>query len=497
MCHLLGNYDENSSDLWKRLGEGEIVKLFRLFAVSLSLTFLLTGVNLPENTAEAAKKPDIMFIYIDDMSPKATRLWSSCRRTPALCKFVKQGIWLKNAGASTPRCCPARVNAYTGRWSHNNGVTENDAGPFRPRQSVAVKLQKRGYYTVHHGKFLNNFPHYTPTRKSVFKYAKGWNVFDINWSHHGKFYNYSLWTKSGVEKHGNKPRDHSSLVAARKVAKHIRNAPKNKPLFAFVALYDGHAPYQPMARFERHEKCQDIKPWTGPSFNEEDVSDKPKYIRDLPIRSISSYNLRTRCEAILTVDFVTQKIRKALKQTGRLKNTLLIFTADNGWLMNEHRAVGKLLPYSTPVPLYMLWPRKWGNTKRIIREPVSNVDLAPTFCAIAGCKMGRADGINLLPLLNGRVDRLNRLFIYEENLHPGGNTRPSWYGIRTTHKYSDVLWAYTEYANGEEELYNLSEDPHELENLANRPAFAAKVKELHDMLHQQVIKPDGVKFRSS
>jgi arylsulfatase A-like enzyme len=263
-----------------------------------------------------------------------------------------------------------------------------------------------------------------------------------------------------------------------------------------VSLFDGHKPLTPLARFAGHRSCKGIAPWAPTSFDEADVSDKPRYVRRRGRLDRGAAPLRDRCESILGVDWVTQQVRRALRRAGRLEDTLLIFTADNGYLMGEHRLVGKTYPYATPVPLYMLWPRRWADERRAIREPVSNVDLAPTFCRLAGCSLPGVDGMDLTDLLDGKVRHLDRAFIYEEMLHPGpqGGGRPAWYGIRTTLGYSDTLWVYTEYSTGEVELYDLSRDPLQLANLARRRDHARLRRDLRRMLRHEVVAPHGVRF---
>jgi hypothetical protein len=113
--------------------------------------------------------------------------------------------------------------------------------------------------------------------------------------------------------------------------------------------------------------------------------------------------------------------------------------------------------------------------------------------------MDKVDGLDLMPLLDGDVDRLGRKWIYEEVLHPSHRwpdpaAMPAWYGIRTTLAYSDVRWVYTEYATGELELYDLTHDPQQSENLAGKPSFASVQDELAAMLHDGVVKPDAVRF---
>ena len=108
--------------------------------------------------------------------------------------------------------------------------------------------------------------------------------------------------------------------------------------------------------------------------------------------------------------------------------------------------------------------------------------------------MGDVDGVDLLPLLDGDADALDRRFIYEEYLHPKRG-RPAWYGLRTTGGYApDERWSYTEYDTGEVELYDLLADPWQLENLAASAEHAVVRDELGAMLHDEVIEPDGVTF---
>jgi arylsulfatase A-like enzyme len=193
-------------------------------------------------------------------------------------------------------------------------------------------------------------------------------------------------------------------------------------------------------------------------------------------------------------------VRQALKETGRLGSTLQILTADNGISLGDHRLTGKLTPYTTSVPLYMRWPKVLRGVKRTVNEPVANVDLAPTICRLAGCSMPKADGISMWPLIKGWRSALGRDFIFTEMLHgdvyynsnPKG--RPPWSGVESTKRYSDTLWAYTRYKGGEEELYDISKDPHHLHNLARKSAYK---KVLTDMrrFHRQVWNGDDVTYR--
>ncbi len=134
----------------------------------------------------------------------------------------------------------------------------------------------------------------------------------------------------------------------------------------------------------------------------------------------------TYCEEMLGVDAAVGEILDELSAENRLDNTLLVFTADNGMAWGQHRlGQSKEVPYATPVPLYVRWPAAhWGDTPQTKSEIVSDIDYAPTFCALAGpsCVLGPfargsagPDGRSLVPLLNGDATDLGRDAVLEES----------------------------------------------------------------------------------
>ncbi len=172
-----------------------------------------------------------------------------------------------------------------------------------------------------------------------------------------------------------------------------------------------------------------------------------------------------------------------LQAEGRLDNTLLVFSTDNGMAWGQHRMSLKELPYATHVPLYMAWPARWGSRPRTVDEYTSNIDMAPTFCDAGGCALGPyptgqsgPDGVSLLPLLDGRVPNLGRdaLLETEWRKHP-------WAAVRTTNLNPLGLWHYVEYQSGFRELYNLAPDadPWEMDNVAYDPDHAGLISQLH------------------
>jgi arylsulfatase A-like enzyme len=352
------------------------------------------------------------------------------------------------------------------------------------------------------GKHINRLQDARPTRTQMDRLATWWDEFDVMWEDQGKFYDWTQYRKDDTYYYGFEPGDHSSRVAAERAVEQIETTPADQPLFLLVSLVDGHIPITPMARHEDDPACAEMAPWQGPAFNEDDVSDKPSHIQATPKLPIQSYDLRPRCEQSLTADWVVGKVTKALREAGRLDDTLQVLTADNGWLMGDHRIEGKSYPYATPVPAYVRWPAELGNKPRVVEEPVTNLDWLPTFCELAGCGVPHADGLSLVPLIGGQADRLDRDFLFVELLYDNARypddpkARPAYTGVESTLGYSDTRWAFTRYSNGEAELYDLSADPHRLENLSGLKAYA-KIERDMQRFHKSIRQADRVEWQDN
>ena len=444
-------------------------------------------------------RPNIVVVYLDDVNPIHRRLWCT-DRTPNLSAFCKKGVEFKNAVAATPICGPARASLLTGQYGHSNGVTDNSGETFSrfdPSSTIATEMSDAGYHTLFAGKYINGMP-IAIEGTQLKRYARGWKQFGVIWKRHKQyksFYKYNWKTRYDTIWKGTKPRDHSTRVVGNRLAKQIRNAPRSKPVFAVASVYSGHTPNIAYPEHVGSNQCKGIAPWSGGAYNEKDVSDKPAYIRKTPLLKAKAQSMRTRCEEMLSVDKMVGQLKKALQSDQRFYNTLFVFMADNGVLLGDHRKpAGKRWPHSIPIPMYMLWLKELGTTRRVVKEPVLDLDLAPTFCALAGCKMDDVDGQNLWPLIRGKRDRLDRRYIFQEHLHPNDGM-PPWTGFVTTRSYATgVRWQFVEYRNGEHELYNLVTDPRRLKNLANKPAQQQRVADFSRVLRDQFMKPDGVGF---
>ena len=209
-------------------------------------------------------------------------------------------------------------------------------------------------------------------------------------------------------------------------------------------------------------------------MNERDVRDKPRYIRSIPRRDAAGIakiekRMQRTAETLLAADRMVNDVVAALKRTGRLSNTMVVFMSDNGNLHLEHRWHYKIVPYeeSIKVPFIVRYDPMVRGTElqgTVSEAIVSNVDLAPTLAGLAGATLdGPVDGVDFTRILRGgRPTRKEVLLESVEFSNAKHADVPSYCGLRSARRM------YVRYATGEEEFYDLRKDPYQLENVADQ-----------------------------
>ena len=416
------------------------------------LAVLALGVAAAPAAAQTSP-PNIVLVMTDDQR------WDTLSAMPTVRKeLAEKGVNFTNGFVVNSLCCPSRASILTGQYSHSSGVYTNTGNrglwAFREHETVAPALQSVGYTTAYVGKYLNG---YGGTR-----IPPGWSRW-VAFSGVG-YYDYSLNTDGVVTDPA--PGDYSTDVLAGHAVSVIEQTPG--PFFLVFAPYAPHWPANPPPRHE-HAFAR-LEPWRPPSYNEEDVSDKPAWVRALPPmgpdqqRDLDEFR-RDQLRSLLSVDEGVARILGALEQTGRLANTLIVFTSDNGYAWGEHRRSTKMDPYeeSIRVPFLVRYDAL-GLLPRAERALALNIDLAPTFAQVAGAYLPLADGQSLVPLLTtpGLPWRTDFLV---EHLRASATARmPTYCARRTTNSL------YVSYETGEEEFYDLVADPYQLRNVAADPA---------------------------
>jgi arylsulfatase A-like enzyme len=444
--------------------------------LALAALVAAQGSAAPVARAETAQ-PNIVVVMTDDQTVESMRVMENVQRL-----LVARGTSFENSFASLSLCCPSRATFLTGQYAHNHGVLGNAAPAggyemFDGTSTLPVWLQQAGYYTAHVGRYLNGYGRANPT-----EVPPGWS----EW--HGavdpssyQYYRYTLNEDGKLRVYGSGAASYQTDVYARKAVEIVRRrAAAEHPFFLSVAFLAPHAggPYEGdrprptalPARRHRGRFAAEALP-VPPSFNEADVSDKPRLIRRLPLLGAKQIaditaGYRLELESLLAVDEAVAAIVEELRRSGELSRTLILFTSDNGFFHGEHRiplGKSKLYEPSVRVPLVLRGPGVPQGAR--LRQPVVNADLAPTILEAAGAQPGqRLDGRSLLPLLRDRGLWWGRDILLEG---PGnGPAKRAFVALRTPR------YVYAERLTGEVELYDLARDPYQLSSLHANPALA-------------------------
>jgi len=382
---------------------------------------------------------------------------------------------------TTSLCCPSRSSILTGLYVHNHGVKYTSAPyggavTFNATSTVATWLHGAGYRTALIGKYLNAYDVISPA------IPPGWDNFEALVSG-GYFYNYTLNENGTVVSYGGAAADYSTDVYSRKATRFILSAPARQPIFLYFAPTAPHSPATPAP--------QDIGSfaafpnWRPASFNEANVSDKPTWVKALPLMSASKIASsdalhRSMLESLQSVDRAVASIIGTLQQTGRWSNTLVIFLSDNSLTWGEHRLRDtKPCPYEECIRV-PFWVRMPGVVARTDTNLVANIDLAPTLAAWAGVTPPvKVNGKNLLPLLQNPTAAWRTELLVEHfgESFVGSTPAKTSYGVRTSR------YLYNEYDNGNKELYDLVTDPLQLTSVASKASNAVLVASLKATLN--------------
>jgi N-acetylglucosamine-6-sulfatase len=438
------------------------------------------AVQTPGGTATSSVdfvvQPNIVLILTDDQR------YDELSMPSVQSSLIDKGVKFSNGFVVDPLCCPSRATILTGKYSHGTDIYSNvpPHGGFatftnegEDRSTIATWLDDAGYYTGFVGKYLNGYS----AAKTAYV-PPGWDQWDAlalaqssGGERTGGYYDYYMSVNGTQEYHGSKATDYSTNVLGNDAVRFIQDAPPTTPLFLYFAPRAPHGPAVP-ANSDKNT-FQDLQPLRPPNYDEQDVSDKPAYVQalsrlDAGQQATNDALYLHQNQSLLRVDDFVGNIVAALRQSGRLTNTLIVFASDNGLALGEHRWSGKLVPYeeSIRVPIIARYDALSGLAGATDTHLVLNLDFAPTFAAAAGVSAPGAEGVSFLPLLSGEATGWRTSFLIE---HADFATPqvPTYCAVR------NERYLYVRYATGEEELYDLKTDPYELTNVAGATALSA------------------------
>jgi arylsulfatase A-like enzyme len=443
----------------------------------------------------AEERPNILFIMSDDHGAGALSCYGSAvNQTPNLDRIAKEGMRLENCFVTNSICTPSRATILTGKYSHLNGVPVFNA--FDGNQpTVAKYLQAAGYYTGMIGKW------HLGTVPTGFDY---WEILPGQ----GQYFDPPFFNKDG--RHVMK--GYATDVITDLAIDFMKNRPADKPFFL---MYHHKAPHRPWEPDEKHKAMFADKVIPEPKTLYDDYSTRTDALhenkqrvfddltrRDLKLEppaglskgdlakwmSVKPAEVETTVDGkkvtlsgdalnkwkyqrymqdylacIQSVDDNVGRVLDYLDQSGLAKNTVVIYTSDQGFFLGDHGLFDKRFMYeeSLRMPFVVRWP---GHIKAgSVQDAMAiNADFAPTFMEMAGLKEpADMQGKSLVPVMEGNVPADWRTAMYYRYYHdPGDHNTRAHYGIRTEDHKLIYFWKKDQW-----ELYDLKKDPNELHNI--------------------------------
>lgn len=478
--------------------------------------------TLAWTAAAQEQRPNILFIMSDDHAYQAISAYGSkVNQTPNIDRLAKEGMRFDRCFVTNSICGPARAVILTGKYNHLNGFTTNEKRFNGAQQTVAKLLQAGGYQTAMIGKW------HLVSDPTGFDH---WSILQGQ----GPYYNPAMKTPAGVVKHTGYTTD---IITDQAVEWLDKSRDKNKP---FLLMYQHKAPHrnwQPPPRYvdkykdvtipepanlfddfkgrgtaarenqmsiAKHLTPHDLKIAPQGGLNPEQTAtlkkayeeENKKFAEANPqgddrTRWMYQRYVKDYLRCVDAVDDNVGRVLKYLDDSGLAKNTVVIYTSDQGWYLGEHGWYDKRWMYeeSFRTPLIVRWPDKI-KAGSVNKDLVMNLDYPETFLELAGLPIpADMQGRSLVPVLKGNTPSDWRKSVYyhyyefpqPHHVHPH-------YGIRTDkHK---LIHFYT---INEWELYDLEKDPSEMQSRYMDPAYEQTVADLKRQLEElrKQYKDDG------
>lgn len=450
----------------------------------------------------ADQRPNIVWMFSDDHAPNAVGAYGGRFKneniTPHLDSLASEGMIFDRAYVANSICAPSRATLLTGKHSHLNGKY-NNRDQFNHDQNQFQKvLQKNGYKTAMVGKIHLN------GAMQGFDY---WEVLPGQ----GAYVNPKFVTDKGQTQY----EGHSSDIITDRALRWLKNDPKDSPFMLMVHYKAPHRNWTPAPRnieafkdrvFPEPENLFDDYRGRGFAALKQDLNIEvsmrlekdnkiglsgfeyrtQKYKADPPegdelVRWKYQAYMQDYLACVHGVDQNIGRILAYLKESGLDKNTIVMYSSDQGFYLGEHGWFDKRFMYeeSYRTPLIVRWP---GVVKAGSRNSdlVQNIDFASTFLGMAGAEIpSDMQGKSLIPLMKGQTPEDWRTSLYYRYYeYPGAHSVRRHEGV-STQRYKLIRYYGHDVPGGEEwELFDLEKDPSEMQSEYNNPEYSSIVKTL-------------------
>lgn len=413
-------------------------------------------------------KPNILFVFGDQWRAQATGYAGDPNvRTPNLDNFAAESLNFTHAVSNCPVCSPWRATLMTGQYPLTHGVFVNDVPVSSDPVYLADVFKDAGYDTAYIGKWHidghGRSAYIPPERRRGFDY---WKVRECTHDYNNSFYygdpDEKLWWEG-----------YDAEAQTRDAQAYIKNHDASKPFLLMLSWGPPHAPYhtapEPFRQMYRAEDVQ-LRP------------NVPDEMADEAREWLAGYY--AHCSAL---DQYFVELMQTLESAGLAENTVVVFTADHGDMLGSHGATKKQRPWdeSILVPMLLRFPVIFSREGRQIETPINAPDLMPTLLGLAGLPVPETvEGNDFTPFLRGEAGAPEAAALIELPAcfhqfayYNGGR---DWRGLRT------ARYTYVIDRDGPWMLYDNEVDPYQLENVVDRPDYAAAQVELDAALHRRL-----------
>ena len=475
-------------------------------------------------TPAAAARPNILFIMSDDHAAHALSCYGSrINRTPNLDRLAKEGMRFENSFVTNSICGPARAVILTGKYNHRNGFYTNERSFDGSQPTVSKLLRAAGYQTAVIGKWhLGSEP-------------TGFDYYHILVGQ-GPYYNPPMRTNEGTATSPVDPKTGYRTVRHEGYTTDIitdltlewlqKKRDKQKPFFLMYhhkaphrewqpspkhfALYKGEKIPEPETLFDdnagrgtaaktqqmtvrndlnrldlkldppKNLTPQQLAAWRAAYDEENRAFEAAKLTGDDLVRWKYQRYIKDYLRCIASVDDNVGRVLDYLDESGLAKDTIVIYTSDQGFYLGDHGWFDKRFMYDLSLrsPLMIRYP---GHVEAgsVNKDLTLNLDFAETFLDYAGVKIpADMQGRSLRPLLEGKTPADWRQSIYYHYYeYPGPHMVHRHYGVRTQ-RYKLMYF----YQLKEWELYDLEKDPREMRNVYAGADYVDAVKQLKEEL---------------
>jgi arylsulfatase A-like enzyme len=430
----------------------------------------------PVTSDPQPSRPNIIFLLADDQRWDAAGFaGNAIIQTPNIDELAHEGVAFKNAYVTTPVCAISRASIFTGEYARRHGILDftTDFSPTQLQQTYPALLHAAGYRTGFIGKFGvgNNPP------ASMFDYWRGF-------AGQG---DYMTRDSAGHSMH-------LTRLESQQAIAFLDTQPHNQPFALSISFKAPHV--QDDAAIQFIPEVTDASMYSSVVVPPPATADDT-YWQSFPAFFKSNNLARERWQALFStperyqasvkgyyrlvtgLDRVVGEIRAELRKLNLDKNTVIIFSSDNGFFLGElgmaHKWYGQ--DPSVRVPLVVFDPRNLtGQRGRVENAVALNIDIAPTLLDIAGVPIpSQMEGSSLVPLIHGGIVPWRKDFLFE-HLFPDPMIRRSAGVIGGRYKYLRYLDPNPNY----EVLYDLVADPNETINFAQDSRYSAVLDRLRD-----------------